>query len=122
MIIKCVLIGVGGFLGALLRYLLSLVPIFSWPMPTLVANILGCFLIGILYKLGQAETAFNKDILAMLQIGLCGGFTTFSTFGLDIWQLAAGSKLLAGGYIVLSLGLGLIALWLGQKAYSLFWG
>ncbi len=117
---KCLLIGLGGFIGAVLRYLLSLIPIFCWPLPTMIANIVGCFLIGILFKLGQAETAFNKDILAMLQIGLCGGFTTFSTFGLDIWQLAATSKFLSVGYIVLSLGLGLFALWLGQKAYSLF--
>ena len=120
-----ILIGVGGGIGAICRFLLSrsvqLIFPFIFPLGTLVVNILGSFLIGflsilILNRFG----AMGSELRALLLVGLLGGFTTFSTFSLEameLWENGAGIKLIF--YLLLSVALGLFAAYggliLGRK-------
>ncbi len=83
---KLLIIGCGGFLGAVLRYvLISLVQNFSkdglFPHGTLVVNVAGCFLIGILSNLLDTPAALTAELRFFLIIGFLGSFTTYSTFG-----------------------------------------
>ena len=110
------LVGMGGALGAVGRYGLSLLP---WrgdfPLPTLLTNLLGAVLIGFIAglagrgRLPSGWTLFWKT-------GVCGGFTTFSTFSLEsLTLLERGRWLLGGGYRVLSVALCLLGAALGQR-------
>lgn len=116
---KLIWIGLGGFLGAIGRYILSgwMYRIFSDPwMPygTLACNVLGCFLIGLLGGLSESRQVFSPEIRLFLFIGLLGGFTTFSSFGLETFNLIREGHWLASlGNIVLSIFLGLTAVWIG---------
>lgn len=110
------LVGLGGFLGSVSRYLLSLVTgrIFigfnSFP-PTLLVNILGCFLIGLLLGLSGK---FSKDLLLLATTGFCGGFTTFSTFSYESYQfIQKGDLKSALFYMAISLVVGLLSTFLG---------
>ncbi len=78
------LVGVGGFLGSIARYLLAswltkLLP-FAFPYGTFAANILGCLLIGVVYGLSQRFDWLTPEWNLFLATGFCGGFTTFSSF------------------------------------------
>ena len=109
------LVGAGGALGAVGRYGLSLLP---WrgdfPLPTLLTNLLGAVLIGFIAglagrgRLPSGWTLFWKT-------GVCGGFTTFSTFSLEsLVLLEDGRPVLFGGYVLLSVTLCLAGVWLGK--------
>lgn len=77
------LVGLGGALGAVLRYLICLLPNKSdFPVMTLAVNILGAFIIGIIAGVISARNV-NPDLVLFLKTGLCGGFTTFSSFSLE---------------------------------------
>jgi len=112
------LIGLGGFLGAVMRYLLSLLPIserIGFPIVTLLINIAGAFLIGLLAGLTLKNPALDTDWMAFLRVGLCGGFTTFSSFALETTVLFGAERVGAGLlYIGLSLAFGLAAVWAGR--------
>ena len=81
------LVGVGGALGAMMRYGISLLPIRSnFPILTLFTNLLGAIIIG--FVVGAFSTdERNNDMLLLLKTGVCGGFTTFSTFSFEALQL-----------------------------------
>ncbi len=84
--LNCVFVGLGGFCGAVLRYLMGFVPLACasrFPLTTFFINILGAFLIGIFSELAALRTSFSPQALLFLKTGLCGGFTTFSTFSLE---------------------------------------
>ena len=78
------LVGAGGFLGSVSRFLASrffqgnIQSVF--PLGTFVVNITGCFLIGLIYGLSERSTMFSPGWKMFLTAGFCGGFTTFSTF------------------------------------------
>ena len=87
--IKCLCVGLGGAVGAMLRYLIGLVPVGAsngFPVKTLLINILGAFVIGVLAVLGEKHSLPPLLVLT-LKTGVCGGFTTFSTFALETSQL-----------------------------------
>lgn len=110
------LVGAGGALGAMGRYGLSLLP---WqgelPLLTLTTNLLGAILIGLIAGLaGQGRISPGWTLF--WKAGVCGGFTTFSTFSLEsLTLLEKGRWLLGGGYMALSVIFCLAGVALGQR-------
>jgi len=84
MIKHILLIGLGGFAGSVARYFVSKLnlhwEVFSIPMGTLMVNLAGSFLLGILIGLSEKTQLLNTEMRLLLMVGLCGGFTTFSAF------------------------------------------
>lgn len=120
--LKCLFIGIGGFIGSVLRYLIGLIPLnethSSFPFKTLAINVIGSFLIA-LFASKLIEDNTNQYIILMLRVGLCGGFTTFSTFAYEINELfLSGSRLLALLYILLSVVLSTAAVYSGIKIFN----
>ncbi len=111
-------IAVGGALGALLRYWVSVAAHAAWgagfPYGTLVANALGSLVMGALSVLLLDRIPAGPELRAGLLVGVLGAFTTFSTFSLEtLHLLESGARLRAFGNIALNLGLCLLAVWLG---------
>ena len=113
--IKCLCVGLGGAAGAMLRYLIGLVPVGAsngFPVKTLLINILGAFVIGVLAVLGEKHSLPPLLVLT-LKTGVStrsGGFTTFSTFALETSQLFQnGSYGLGIGYVCASVILSIAA-------------
>ncbi|MCD6426128.1 MAG: fluoride efflux transporter CrcB [Anaerolineales bacterium] len=121
------LIGLGGFMGALLRYSVSgliqnLSKSMSFPYGTLFVNLLGCLLIGALSQVAEIRGVISSEARSFIFIGLLGAFTTFSAFGNDTVSLFRdGDNLLSYINIGLHLVLGLSAVWLGQSLVSQSW-
>ena len=109
---------VGGGAGSLLRYGLGLFLRRGdglFPCGTFAANVLGCFLIGLFYAL-SSRLSLSAEVRLLLTTGLCGGFTTFSTFSYESLQLFQQEHyLLFFTYILGSLLLGRLAAWLGLR-------
>lgn len=107
-------VGIGGFVGAVSRYLIGLIPVnetLQFPIKTFGINILGCILIGILAVMAAKNDSINPHMMLFLKVGLCGGFTTFSTFALETGDLIkAGNTGLALIYVLGSvlIGVGVI--------------
>lgn len=124
---KLLLIGTGGFLGSILRYLISgsvqaASQSIAFPYGTLAVNIIGCFFIGFLSELADSRSLFSSDTRTFLVIGLLGGFTTFSAFGNETMNLLRdGERLLAlvnlGAQVLFGLG----AVWLGYTLAYTIW-
>jgi fluoride exporter len=98
---------VGGALGAGLRYGVGAVLGGRLPWGTFVVNLLGGFLMGLLMALlikgGASENGASEGVRLFIGVGLLGGFTTFSAFSLDLWQMVArGQNGLAIGYALAS--------------------
>ena len=110
-------VGIGGALGAILRYLISLIPVRSeFPVLTLATNVIGAFAIGYIVALSKKYNLPNYVVL-MLKTGVCGGFTTFSTFSLEACRLFESEKIVMGiTYAGLSLALCIAAVLLGEAA------
>lgn len=120
------LVFLGGGTGSVLRYMISMLgqhmrlnPLSWWgqtlfPWPTFVANLLGCLLIGLFYSLSD-RLGWSPDTRLLLTTGLCGGFTTFSTFsneGLSL--LRSGNYTMFALYFALTLIFGLLCVWAGK--------
>lgn len=110
-------VGLGGALGAMLRYGISLLPYKgTFPLLTLVTNVLGALIIG--YIAGMAvRKNMPADLVLFLKTGVCGGFTTFSTFSLEAYTLfGKGHYGIAALYMVLSVGFCLAGVAAGMYA------
>ena len=105
-ILNCFFVGLGGFVGSVLRYLVSLAPIrheSGFPLVTLGINVLGAFVLGLIMATAGKSPSFDPRTLLFLKVGICGGFTTFSTFALEAQGLLSGGKLWAAVlYMLLS--------------------
>ena len=113
------LVALGGALGSVVRYKLSgwvFHHTTGWQFPagTFVVNVIGCLVIGVLAGFAVKEDFFSAETRIFLFSGIMGGFTTFSAFGLEtFYLLRRGEFLAAGSNVVLSVIVGLIALWIG---------
>lgn len=118
----CLYVGMGGFIGSVLRYSIGLIPLkttHGFPLLTLFINILGSFLIGFISTIALKKS-MNPHLVLLLKTGLCGGFTTFSTFSLETVTLIEKNKiLLASSYIFVSVAICLIGVYVG-KIITLF--
>ena len=110
-------VGLGGSIGAVLRFLISS----NWknnpfPFSTLLINITGSLIIGLVFSLSQRSAYFSEQMKLFLATGICGGFTTFSAFSLENMQLLrSGNYLTAGVYITISVVACIAATFLGFK-------
>ncbi len=125
--LKLVLIAAGGAVGALLRYAVSgsaqKLTSGTFPVGTLCVNVTGCILIGFFGALFAGPHLVREEYRVALLIGLLGAFTTFSTFGWETFSLAnAGQFWLAGLNIALSNGAGLVAVVLGYRLGTKWFG
>lgn len=115
---NCILAALGGALGAAGRYLIGLIPVQpenGFPVKTFLINILGSFLIGIIAALA-AKGAVNQKLVTFIKVGICGGFTTFSSFALETDQLInKGHTMTAVCYAVLSILCGVGAVLAAEK-------
>lgn len=96
-------VGTGGAFGAVLRYALSMIPYRGeFPLLTLITNILGAFVIGCIAG-ATSRKVLSGDWVLFLKTGVCGGFTTFSTFSLEAYTLfAKGNGIMASVYMITS--------------------
>ena len=118
------LIGGGGFVGSVARYYVSKlnlhIDFLSIPVGTLLVNVLGSFLIGFLAGVSAKSILLNADLRMLLMVGLCGGFTTFSTFsGENLALMQNGQFLAVFLYTALSILLGFTAVYLGYVTSNL---
>lgn len=116
--INCILVGIGGFIGSVCRYLIGLLPIEAgggFPIKTLTINVAGSFLIAVVAVLASKDRGLNPQAALMLRTGICGGFTTFSTFAFESADLMKnGHTITAFLYICLSVLLGITAIFAAQ--------
>ena len=121
---KFLFIGIGGAIGALLRYVVSGIGSrYSdgvFPAGTLAVNLIGCFIIGLLWSIFE-EYAVSSSLRVFIFIGILGGFTTFSTFALENFNLLRdGEKALVFLNIVLSIVCGLFLVFAGYMVAKMF--
>jgi len=112
------IVGTGGFIGSALRYLINVLVekhmMSTFPMGTFIANILGCFIIGIVYAFAEKGNLMSAEWRLFLTVGFCGGFTTFSAFAYNNLNLL---KEHSYNYLLLNVGgnlfLGVLAVYVG---------
>jgi CrcB protein len=112
------LIGFGGGLGSIFRYLTTLFVnkyySLSFPLATFITNVLGCLIIGLLLGAFEKYQLTNPDLKFLFVTGFCGGYTTFSTFANENVNLFhTNNSAIAFAYIGLSVLTGLFSVWLG---------
>lgn len=114
--IKILCVGVGGFIGAVLRYLISLKFLsFKFPIATLVVNIMGGFLIGFIIELSIRTDSISDNLKLFLTTGMMGGLTTFSTFSLEsVKFFDSGNYIFFGLNIFLNLTLSILGVFIGR--------
>ena len=120
MIKSILIVGCGSFIGGALRFLVSTLmkneSASSFPIGTLLVNILGCFLIGVIYGLFVRYSTTSHMLCLLLTTGFCGGFTTFSTFANESLQmLQAGNVAGFIGYVAASVLLGILLVLFGYN-------
>jgi len=112
------LVGMGGFIGSISRYYSQQIISKSFPsaLPygTLIVNIVGCFLIGIIYALSEKGNILTPEWRIFLATGFCGGFTTFSTFSYESINLINdGEWFNVSLYVAVSVIIGFLSTYLG---------
>ena len=116
--LNCIVVGAGGFIGTILRYLTGLIPVKEttvFPVKTFMINILGCLAIGSIAALTAKNLSLSPKLVLFLKVGICGGFTTFSTFALETTELMKNGHLgIAFLYLILSTVLGISAVFLAD--------
>lgn len=118
MIREFFIVSIGSFFGGGMRYLVSCLVgsllVSAFPFGTFAVNVVGCFVIGYLYGLDWGNGIMSSATKLLLTTGFCGGFTTFSTFINESSSLLRQSPLLSVAYILMSLAVGLLMLFLGN--------
>jgi fluoride exporter len=118
MIKNLLLVGTGGFIGSALRFVIQVyvarLVSGAWPLGTFIINITGSFIIGVVFAFSEKGNLMSPEWRIFLAVGLCGGFTTFSTFSYDNLMLLKDNSffyflLNSGGSLIA----GIIAVYLG---------
>lgn len=112
-----IIVGTGGFIGTVMRYLLQVFIenklLSTFPMATMIANIIGSFIIGVVFALAE-KSLMNSDWRIFMSVGICGGFTTFSAFAFNNFNMI---KEHTWNQLFLNIGgtmiLGILAVYLG---------
>lgn len=124
MVKSILIVGLGGFIGTVARFLISryfqvnFTSVFPWS--TFVVNIVGCLLIGIIYGISEKGQVLSPEIRLFLTVGICGGFTTFSTFSNDAFILIREQEWFRFAlYTSLSVFIGLMAVYIGRLIIKL---
>lgn len=126
-ILSVLYVAIGGALGSVSRYLLgtwtqTLSKSIDFPYGTLAVNLIGCFVIGFLSQLAEVRGAFTPESRALIFIGILGGFTTFSAFGNDTFNLLRdGETFNALANVGANVILGLALVWFGRTAAYWIW-
>lgn len=122
-----IIVGIGGFTGAILRYLISgyiqnLTQKAAFPFGTLAVNITGCFLIGIFSQLVESQAGLSSELRTFLIIGLLGAYTTYSTFSNETMNLLQSQQFF---HALINVGthlfLGLLAVLIGRFTIIALW-
>lgn len=108
----------GGGIGAVLRYLTGFFAVrflsVNLPVATFAVNIVGCFILGLLFAFFIDRPEINTSLKLALTAGFCGGLTTFSTFSLELFEMLKNAQYMQVlVYLTLSLIIGLLAVWVG---------
>jgi len=120
-LISSAVVGSGGFIGSLARFTVGgfvhrQLPLAIFPFGTLLVNLLGCLLIGVLAGFAESRQVFGPQFRQFALIGVLGGFTTFSTFGYEtVAMLRDADYLRAGANVGISVVGGLALVWLGYQ-------
>lgn len=116
--IDCLMVGFGGFIGSVCRYLIGLIPVSTtggFPIKTLLINIVGSFAIGLIAAVATKNNQMNPKLILFLKVGICGGFTTFSTFAYETSALIKNNAIgMAFLYALLSVIFGVFAIFLSE--------
>jgi CrcB protein len=125
--VRLLLVGAGGFVGSILRYLVSgwveRLSSGSFPAGTLVVNLTGCLAIGILAELADVRGVLSPQTRALLVVGILGGYTTFSAFANESLNLLRDREFGLGLLnVLLTLVSCLIAVWVGRRLAHAIWG
>ena len=121
------LVGFGGFIGSVMRYLASgyvqqATKSVGFPYGTLAVNVIGCFIIGFLAQLAESRGVFTSESRLFVFTGILGGFTTFSSFGNETINLVRDSQMMnAFANVGANLVIGLFAVWLGRTVSYMIW-
>jgi len=125
MLKSILIVGLGGFIGTVARFVISryfqlnFATVFPWS--TLIINIIGCLLIGLIYGISEKGEVLSPEIRLFLTVGICGGFTTFSTFSNDSFLLIRDQEWIRFAlYTALSVFIGLMAVYVGRFIVKLF--
>ncbi len=125
--INIFLVGIGGFIGSVMRYLASgyvqqATKSVGFPYGTLAVNVVGCFVIGFLAQLAEGRGVFTSEARAFVFVGILGGFTTFSSFGNETLNLARDSQMMGAlANVSANVVIGLFAVWLGRTVSYMIW-
>ncbi|GAB2544381.1 fluoride efflux transporter FluC [Gracilibacillus alcaliphilus] len=110
------LVGLGGAIGAVLRFLVAeWTPQTNFPMSTIIVNLIGCFILGYITFQPWIRQKLTPAAFTGLSTGIIGSFTTFSTFIAEGWVLTENNIIWAVGYLLLTMIGGLLSCWLGIR-------
>ncbi|MBQ0018564.1 MAG: fluoride efflux transporter CrcB [Clostridiales bacterium] len=120
--LNCLAVGIGGFVGSIARYLVSRIEFLksgSYPLNTLIVNVIGAVLIGLVIVYAE-KNGMSEEKLLFLKMGLCGGLTTFSTFSAEtLGYIESGNILMGISYVLVSVVLCVLGVYLGMKLGTL---
>ena len=123
---RILIVGMGGFFGATLRYLISSMAVKLWsefPLGTLVVNLAGGFVMGFIMEAASGSWPISDGMKIFLTTGMMGGLTTFSTFSYETVSLFSDENYWMGGLNVgLNLSLALLACWAGKSVARMLYG